>query len=173
MLPASSLSNATAASADDSGPPAMVAARHAIETITRIADAQAGQSESTDVVSFGFKFGSDNLTVRVEMRQGEVRTQFSTDSADLRLAIATEWPGLSEGSTGRNYHFSSPQFTHADGLGSDTGSGPGGDRQPSSARDPGPNHPSGARSAAADRELEPDTRAAAIPATARHLHTVA
>ena len=66
-------------------------------------------------------FGSENLTVRVEMREGEVRTQFSSDSPELRAAVATQWSGLSEGAPDRNYHFSAPVYTTTDGRPADAG----------------------------------------------------
>jgi len=156
------------------GESAATAARRAVETVAQIAEAQAGRGESTDVVSFGLKLGDDSLTVRVEMRQGEVRTQFSTDSADLRLAIAGEWPGLSEGSAERTYHFSAPEFAAADGPASDAGADTGGaDRQPALPFDSAPGGSSTANSPETDPEPDAVAATARMHATARYLQTVA
>jgi hypothetical protein len=155
-----------------SAEPAAVAAAHAVETIARIADAQAGRSGTGDAVSFGFKFGTENLTVRVEMRQGEVRTQFLTDSPELRAAIQSQWAGLSDQGGTRSYHFSAAEFQSADGRpsGADADAR-GGSRQPAApfegssprlSRTEGPG-PGGDAPAPAEQ----------TPSTAHYLHAVA
>jgi hypothetical protein len=164
----STLPAATAAVAG----PAASAAHRAIESIARIADVQATRAGSADSVSFGFKVGDQNLTVRVEMRGGEVRTQFSTDSADLRSALANEWSTLANGADDRSYHFSAPVFTTADGRPADAGSDTGG----SSREAPSQSSMASSRlvSASDDAvEVSSSFVPTAAPVTAQHLHTFA
>ncbi|MBA4137681.1 MAG: hypothetical protein C0518_10230 [Opitutus sp.] len=67
-------------------------ARRAIDTVTSVVDAQAAaRMQPAPVVQLRFKVGSEDLSVRVELRHGEVHTEFRTDSADLRSALSQEW----------------------------------------------------------------------------------
>jgi hypothetical protein len=75
----------------ESATPEPVLAHRAVETIMNVVDAQRHGSANASSVNLHFKFGGDDLAVRVQMRGGEVLTQFLTDSAELRSAIATEW----------------------------------------------------------------------------------
>ena len=71
-------------------------AREALDAVIKIADAQATRTEAgASTVSVGLKFGEEHLDIRVEMRDGEVHTRFSTDSTDLRTALSSgEWQTL-------------------------------------------------------------------------------
>ena len=71
--------------------PAPVLAHRAVETILNVVDAQRQSSANASSVNLHFKFGGDDLAVRVQMRGGEVQTQFLTDSAELRSALTSEW----------------------------------------------------------------------------------
>jgi hypothetical protein len=140
--------------------------------IARIADAQAARAGSADAVSFGLRLGADSLTVRVELRDGAVRTQISTDAADLKSAIAGAWQGLTSATEGRSYHFAAPEFTgtgaRRDDGGADSGAG---------NREPGRFQQSFTHREAPGRfapDAEPETTAAAADSSnALRLHAVA
>lgn len=82
---------AASTNASDSATPAPVLAHRAVETIMNVVEAQRNGSANASSVNLHFKFGGDDLAVRVQMRGGEVLTQFLTDSAELRSAISSEW----------------------------------------------------------------------------------
>jgi len=101
--------------------------REALDAVIKIADAQASRTEAgASTVSVGFKFGEERLDIRVEMRDGEVHTRFSTDSTDLRSAISGEWQALSSSTASRGYHFADPVFTSSGGQAGGTASDAGG-----------------------------------------------
>ena len=105
-----------AAAAPAAAPPTASAptesARAAVEAVVNLVDAQASRSqEPVTAVSLNFKFGADDLAVRVEWRNGEVHTQFRTDSVDLRTALAGQWQAVAPGSAGRSAHFAAPVFS--------------------------------------------------------------
>ncbi len=79
---------------------ARMIAQRAVETVLNVVETQAASRlQPVPSVQLRFKFGNDDLAVRVEMRNGEVRTEFRSDSPELRAAIAQEWraiPGRSE-----------------------------------------------------------------------------
>jgi hypothetical protein len=175
FAPAPATPSANPAGATQESAATVAAGAHrAIETVARLAEIQANRGvTSGDAVSFGVKIGGENLTVRVEMRGGEVRTQFSTDSAELREAIASQWSSLAGGSSDRSYHFSEPVFTTSDGQ-TTTGGDSGGSRQTESevqsfAAGFGP-----AGDELGEADPEPvDFAAAAIPAGSLHLQAFA
>jgi hypothetical protein len=102
--------NSTAA---DSPVPASTA-REAVAAIVRIADTQAGRADApAHVVNMSFKIGGEDLSVRVELHGTEVRTQFSTGSAELRAALSGEWQGASPGGGSHNLKFADPEFTQS------------------------------------------------------------
>lgn len=146
------------------GSSAAATAREAVETVVKLAEAQSARTETgARAVTLGFKFGQERLAVRVEMSGGEVHTRFSTDSAELRAAISSEWQSLAAGSSERAFHFSDPVF-HSPG-----GSGEGASRQPFSAARAGrgPADPDG------DPAGEPDAATPAILPTSVRLHAFA
>jgi hypothetical protein len=71
--------------------PAPVLAHRAVETILNVVEAQRNGTANASSVNLHFKFGGDDLAVRVQLRGGEVLTQFLTDSAGLRSALTSEW----------------------------------------------------------------------------------
>jgi hypothetical protein len=99
--------------AADSSAPASTA-REAVAAVVRIADTQAGRADApAHVVSMNFKIGGEDLSVRVELRGTEVRTQFSTSSAELRAALSGEWQGAGPGGGSHNLTFAEPEFTQS------------------------------------------------------------
>ncbi|MBI2511233.1 MAG: hypothetical protein HYV96_04600 [Opitutae bacterium] len=85
-----------AAGAPESEPmPPLVAAsvaHRAVEAVTSVVDAQAASKlQPVPSVQLKFKFGAEDLAVRVALRDGVVTTEFRTDSAELRAAIQNEW----------------------------------------------------------------------------------
>ncbi len=102
--------NSTAA---DSPAPASTA-REAVAAVVRIADTQAGRADAqAHVVNMSFKIGGEDLSVRVELHGTEVRTQFSTSSAELRAALSGEWQGTGPGGGSHNLTFAEPEFTQS------------------------------------------------------------
>jgi hypothetical protein len=61
-------------------------------------------------VDLQFSFGSDDLSVRVELHEGRVRATFRTDSAELRGALAQEWQVLNAAGADRARRFADPVF---------------------------------------------------------------
>jgi hypothetical protein len=97
-----------------------------VDAVVKLVDAQTGRSQApVSAVSLNFKFGSDDLAIRVEWRNGEVHTQFRTDSVDLRSALASQWQAMAPSAAGRTTQFADPVFS-AGGSSSaaTTGTGP-------------------------------------------------
>ncbi|MBA3849543.1 MAG: hypothetical protein C0502_06045 [Opitutus sp.] len=75
-----------------STPPVGGLAHRAVETVTDVVEAQAASRlQPVPSVQLRFKVGGEDLSVRVELRNGGVHTEFLTDSAELRSALAQEW----------------------------------------------------------------------------------
>ena len=149
-------------------------ARDAVETVVKLAEAQATQTEAgSHSVSLGFKFGQERLAVRVEMSDGEVRTQFTTGSADLRAAISSEWQTFTASSSERTAHFADPVFNAPGGDAADSGTGGSASRQSFSPAWAGPG-PAGSGDDSTDAAAPaPETASSAPLPTSRHLHTFA
>lgn len=92
-------------------------AHRAVETVTQVVEAQtASRLQPVPSVQLRFKVGGEDLSVRVELREGEVRAEFRTDNAELRTALAQEWRAV----TGRAesvVRFLEPVITPANGAG--------------------------------------------------------
>jgi hypothetical protein len=159
-LPAGAQAAGPVALTGPSFPPPAPATLHpagSVEGALAVADLQAVQRDSArSAVNLKFQVGEDHLSVRVAMTGDQVHTQFATDSADLRGAIAREWPTLAA-STGGAVHFAAPVVSGGEGstpsgagesqnFPSPSGQGRGG-QDPRSHEGP-PAHPS------ADREPE-------------------
>ena len=100
-------------------------AQQAVDAVMKVADAQATSASSNgQVVNLGFDFGDDHLSVRVEMKNGEVHARFTSSSPELREAVATQWSSsMNSGSDNqgqRSFHFANPEFVS---TGSDGNSG--------------------------------------------------
>ena len=80
------------ASTPDTASATPVVAQRAVETVLGLIDTQIRQADqNAGTVNLNFKFGHEDLSVRVQMRGGEIHTQFRTDSPELRAALATQW----------------------------------------------------------------------------------
>lgn len=86
--------------------PASVTARRAVDAVLSAAE-RLGQGERS-AVNLQFPMGDTELSVRVELRDAEVRTTFHTDSAELRAALARECQALSLESPDRGYRLAAP-----------------------------------------------------------------
>ncbi len=94
-------------------PPAVALASptQAVEYVLQIGELQAAQSQGAQsAVNLHFSVGGETLLVRVAMQEGQVHTQFTTDSGDLRAALAREWQSLGATGTG-TVRFAEPVFT--------------------------------------------------------------
>lgn len=173
--------DAMAADFSAQNPPATGAAlftgaQHAIEAVL-----EAGERFTTEAqraVKMEFSVSGENLSVRVEMHAGEVRTTFHTASAELRSALAHEWQALTAGDSGRSQRFADPVFS----TGSDAtaAQGNGGESQ-GNQRGQEMNQPRerfefsprpGAASPAHSAAL-PASSPTSVPLTALRLHTFA
>jgi hypothetical protein len=107
--------------------PANASARVAVDAVVKLLDVQTGRSqEPVSAVSLNFKFGGDDLAIRVEWRDGEVHTQFRTDSPELRSALASQWQAVAPGTGSRATSFAAPVFSS---TGDPSASASGGERE--------------------------------------------
>jgi hypothetical protein len=97
-------------------------AHRAVETVLNVVESQADSSGLGHTVNLHFNFAGDNLSVRVQLRGGEVQTRFLTDSTDLRSSLATEWRALSGRSSLSGLRLADPVFASSSSGGSGTGS---------------------------------------------------
>jgi hypothetical protein len=152
---------------------ATASARLAVDAVVKLVDAQSGRSQApVSAVSLNFKFGSDDLAIRVEWRNGEVHTQFRTDSADLRSALASQWQAMAPSAAGRTVQFANPVFsTGGDSSASSTGAGPDARQygQPGSSDLPGQS--GGTRAQRRTASLRSASPAAVTSSSARPLPT--
>jgi len=104
--------------------PATIAQR-AVEAVVEVVEAQAAtRFQPAPGVQLHLKLGGEDIAIRVELREGNVHTQFRTDSPEVRQAIAQEWNVLRAESPERTLRYLEPEFP------SDrTGSAPGGSGQ--------------------------------------------
>jgi hypothetical protein len=69
-----------------------LAAHRAVAAVVELLDAQAAAREPAAAhVALRLQVGDEELAVRIELRDGEVRTEFRTASPELRAALAHEW----------------------------------------------------------------------------------
>ena len=71
------------------------AAHEAVEVVLHAVEQLAARDQKS--VRLQFSVGDARLDVRVELHANEVRTQFRTDSAELRQALSHEWQSVSSG----------------------------------------------------------------------------
>lgn len=91
VAPATSPVSAAAPQVERPAAPAS-AARRAVDTVVEIVHAQVvSRLQPVPSVQLRFKVGHEDLSVRVQLRDGEVRTEFRTDNPELRAAVAQEW----------------------------------------------------------------------------------
>lgn len=98
-------------------------AERAVATVTGLAEAQFSASmHKAGSVQLRLKFGGEDLSVRVELRDGAVHTDFRTDSPALREAISREWQAVAASAPGQLQRFLDPVFSPASSASTDTGS---------------------------------------------------
>lgn len=142
----------TASSLPASAPAASASARTAVDAVVKLLDVQSGRSqEPVSAVSLNFKFGADDLAIRVEWRNGEVHTQFRTDSPELRSALAAQWQTAAPGLASRTTPFAAPVFASTGDAATaapgderearQSGDDPGYSGQPGGNRQPKPKSP--------------------------------
>ena len=91
-------------------PPAQPVSAQALESALQVSDLQASASQgSQSLVNLRFNVAGENLSVRVALQEGQVHTRFSTDSGELRTALAHEWQSV--GSASGTSRFAEPVFT--------------------------------------------------------------
>lgn len=99
-------------------------AERAVVTVTSLAEAQFSASmQRAGSVQLRLKFGGEDLTVRVELREGVVHTDFRTDSPALREALAKEWQAVAAAAPGQLQRFLDPVFSPASSSGSPADAG--------------------------------------------------
>ena len=87
-------------------------AERAVATVTNLVDTQFSASmQKSGSVQLRLKFGGEDLSVRVELRGGEVHTDFRTDSPELQAALNREWQAVSASSPGQLRQFVQPVFS--------------------------------------------------------------
>jgi hypothetical protein len=100
-------------------------AQRAVEAVVEVVEAQAAtRLQPAPGVQLHLKLGGEDIAIRVELREGNVHTQFRTDSPEVRQAIAQEWSLLRTESPERTLRYLEPEFP-ADRP----GSAPGGSGQ--------------------------------------------
>lgn len=145
--------------------PVPVLAHRAVETVLNVVTAQNSRPFTASVVNLHFKFGSDDLAVRVQMRDGEVHTQFNTDSAELRSALASEWHASSGQGNNDLLRLVAPTFSSTTASGQGFGSSAQG--QPSFQQNPQHAQPSLPANLLGPRSLRPENAAEAAPGSTR------
>ncbi len=87
-------------------------AHRAVEVVLRAVDEVAARERSA--VKLEFTIGDTELSVRVELRDDEVRTTFRTESPELRQALAHEWQAANAQGGDRNVRLADPVFADRD-----------------------------------------------------------
>lgn len=109
-------------------------ANRAVETVTGLVEAQFNASmQKSGSVHLRMKFGGEDLSVRVAIRDGAVHTVFETDSPALRSALAREWQAVAAESPAQLMRYAEPVFSPAGGPHS-----PAGDASHQGSRQPPP-----------------------------------
>jgi hypothetical protein len=160
--------------------PASNAAQEAVEVVMRATEQLSSRDQK--FVRLQFSVGDSQLDVHVELHANEIRTQFRTDSAELRQALSHEWQAVSTeiGHGARELRLAPAIFSAGSGDQSASGafSGDTSSRQRESraSRETPASPPraiaaiSGSRTTV-DAALPRGLRAA--PSTSLHLHTLA
>ncbi len=102
-------------------PEPVASPRAAVDAALNAAESATTSSNS---VSLRFQVGDADLSLHVELRNGEVHTTFRTDSADLRSDLADAWQSSAPGAGSPGITLASPVITSATTL--DAGAGEGG-----------------------------------------------
>ena len=94
---------------------APVLAQRAVETVLNVIDAQQTTAGQGGVVKLDFNFGGEALAVHVQMRGGEVHTEFRTNSPELRSALSSEWRAAAGQRDPEGVRLVEPVFASAEG----------------------------------------------------------
>ena len=87
-------------------------AERAVATVTNLVDTQFTASlQKSGSVQLRLKFGGEDLSVRVELRDGAVHTDFRSDSPELQAALSREWQAVAAESPDRLRQFVQPVFS--------------------------------------------------------------
>ena len=98
-------------------------AERAVATVTNLVDTQFTASmQKSGSVQLRLKFGGEDLSVRVELRGGEVHTDFRTDSPELQAALNREWQAVSASSPDQLRQFVQPVFSPSSAQGDSSSS---------------------------------------------------
>jgi len=98
-------------------------AERAVATVTNLVDTQFTASmQKAGSVQLRLKFGGEDLSVRVELRDGAVHTDFRTDSPELRAALNREWQAVASQSSEALRRFVEPVFSPSSSNGGDSSS---------------------------------------------------
>lgn len=103
------------------------AAHRAVDAV--LTAAERFSSGDRHSVNLQFSVGGADLSVRVELLAGEVRTVFRTDSPELRAALAREWRAESNGAADRSLRLADPVFASANASGTGSFAGDNASRQ--------------------------------------------
>jgi hypothetical protein len=95
-------------------------AHSAVEAAMNAADTAAAGGGA---VSLRLQVGGADLSLHVELRNGEVHTTFRTDSADLRSDLARAWQASNPGSGNPSLALAAPVITTSSGSGALAGDG--------------------------------------------------
>jgi len=109
-------------------------AHRAVEAVMTAADRVGAGSRSS--VHLQFSVGGSDLSVRVELRAGEVHATFRTDSGELRSALAVEWQSMN-GDANRVTRLTEASFVPASTTGGASDSGDGATHQRGTGQRPG------------------------------------
>ena len=159
------------------------AAHEAVEVVLQAAEQLASRDQKS--VRLQFSVGDARLEVRVELHANEVRTQFRTDSAELRQALSHEWQSVSSGIGGGERGlrmapavFSSSSASDQSAFNAFAGDTPSRQREHRASRDANARAPRAIASvtsgrAAADAVSVSPRPLRSAPLTSQHLHTLA
>jgi hypothetical protein len=130
-------------------------------------------------VNLAFSIGDADLSVRVELHDGEVRTTFRTDSPELRTALSHEWQAVTATAAGdRSFRVAPALFAASENAAFNAFAGDTSSRQrdPRTAGKPEDRSTFGisrARHGAASTPQVSSTAPLAASRTSHRLHTVA
>jgi hypothetical protein len=159
-------------------PQEVASAHQAVEAVLRAVDHVATREQHS--VNLHFSVGETDLKVRVELRADEVRTTFSTDSAELRSALSHEWQAVAHAEAGGSVRIAPATFTSDHSASNLSGDASSRDRQQQQAQRGQNEFAQGranfGRSASpAGSDVRPEVRPAPrfVHAGSRHLSTLA
>jgi hypothetical protein len=167
----------TAESPATPAPETVTTAHQAVEAVLRAVDHASTREQHS--VNLRFSVGDSDLSVRVELRDDQVHTTFTTDSADLRNALSHEWQSVHNSGVERSFRIAPAAFNSSEQSTGNAFSGDASsrDRQHQAARQNGESFAShssgfGGRAESAREPVRASSHAVA-PSSSRLLHTLA